>query len=404
MDSFNPFTPEGLADPYAQYRRYREQDPIHYSEKLRTWVTFRYDDTYTFFKDDTRLSIDRTAARKFNGPRASSQPGRSRSIQIDPPEHTSFRRLVMSQVTPRVRAFGPAIDAIVERYLDQAQAEVARQAAVVQASEGAVDLLEEFAYPLPVTVIAELMGVPQEERHFFQEHAREQARAQDHTYSRGGTANDAGARLAHYLEGLVERRRRAPGDDLLSGLLGAEHDGDRMTDREVVSMAAGLLFAGHETTVNLIANGMLALLRNPEELERLQGEPGLAETAVEEFLRYEPPVRFVSRTAREDFEWRGRRIEQGDSVIGLIASANRDPEIFQDPDRLDVGRDPNPHLSFGWATHFCVGANLARREAVAAIPALLERFPRMRLVEEGVAWRGSAMFRGLERLPVVVTG
>jgi hypothetical protein len=195
-------------------------------------------------------------------------------------------------------------------------------------------------------------------------------------------------------------RRGTTGDDLVRRLLAAEHHGDRLNDLEVVALCTALVFGGHETTVNLIGNGVLALLRHPEELERLRADPSLVETTLEELLRFDSPAQLISRTAKTDFTWRDKAIHAGDAVVASIGAANRDPAAFCAPDRLDVGRAPNPHLAFGLGTHVCPGAALSRLEARVAIPALLRRFPRLRLGDAPPVRRPTAVLRGLERLPV----
>jgi cytochrome P450 len=218
----------------------------------------------------------------------------------------------------------------------------------------------------------------------------------------GGEARRGLDEIGAYFYGLVEKRRGTSGGDLVRRLLDAEYHGDRLTDLEVVALCTALVFGGHETTVNLIGNGMLALLRHRDELEKLRTDDALVEPAVEELLRYDGPAQMISRTALADFDLRGKRIRAGDAVLACLGAANRDPAIFDEPDRLDVGRDPNPHLAFGLGTHFCPGAQLSRIEARAALPALLQRFPRLRLGDAPPLWRRTAVLRGLERLPVRV--
>jgi cytochrome P450 len=384
--SFDPFSPEAIADPYPLYARFRREDPVHWSEKLHSWVLFRHDDVSAFFRDDERLSSDRSKAPRFAGA-ATAGGAEIRTVATDPPEHTVVRAILNASLTPRVRGLGPRVEALVAERL----AEIA---------EPTLDLISRFAYPLPIAVIAELLGIPAQDRPQLEERSRLVARGMDRFYS-GPEASEGLRDLGAYFFQLVQERRGTAGDDLVRRLLAAEYRGDRLSDLEVVAMCTALVFGGHETTVNLLGNGTLALLRAPAELDRLRDEPALVASAVEELLRFDSPAQFISRTARVGFELRGRRIAAGDTVMAAIGSANRDPAVFPDPDRLDLGRSPNPHLAFGLGTHVCPGAALSRLEARVAFPALLRRFPNMRLAGPPV-WRRTVVLRGLERLPVRV--
>jgi cytochrome P450 len=287
------------------------------------------------------------------------------------------------------------IEAIVERLLD-------RMADLPQ-----VDVIEALAYPLPVTVISELMGVPARDNEMIKEWSRDVARALDaialpvgpEVIERGGQATEA---IAGYFRGLAEERRRRPGTDLLSGLVQAEEAGDRLSERELLATCLLLYVAGHETTVNLIGNGLLALLRHPEERRRLQADPALMPAAVEELLRYDGPVQRTGRMAAVDAEIKGVPIPTGTLVLGLTGAANRDPAQFAEPDRLDLGRDQPRHLAFGAGIHYCLGASLARLETQVAIGAMLRRFPALTLAAERLVWRPSTTLRGLDSLPVVL--
>lgn len=395
---FDPFTDEAIDNPYRLYRIFREREPIHWSEKLRSWLLFRHDDVTAFFRDDVRLSSDRTKATKFKGPRGESE--NLRTVSSDPPAHTAVRAMLTASLGPLVRSVGPRVDELIAALLP----EVARAAAAVtEATElsGEVDLIEEFAYRLPINVIAELLGVPENERDRFRESSHAVARGMDHFYS-GSDAGSGLRDMGAYFFQLMLERRGSRGDDLVRRLLGADYHGDRLSELEVVAMCTALVFAGHETTVNLIGNGVLALLGHPSELERLRAHPELIDTAIEELLRFDSPAQMISRTAACDFELRGRRIRTGDAVVAVLGAANRDPEVFEEPDLLDLGRDPNPHIAFGLGTHFCPGAILSRIEAHAALPALLRRFPALRLGDTPPRRRRTAVLRGLECLPVRV--
>ena len=394
---FDPFSAAALENPYSQYARFREEEPVHWSEKLRSWVLFRHDDVTGFFLDDEHLSSDRSKAAKFRGSARSSEIG-FRTVSTDPPVHGPVRALLNGALNPRVRTIGPRVDELIRVLLERLDGAVRRVVDYARL-EGEADLIAEFAFPLPINVIAELFGVPEEDRAQFQEWSHGVARGMDRFYSGDGVSRGL-AEMHGYFGEMVAKRRGQSGDDLIHRLLAAENRGDSFSEIEVIAMCSTLVFAGHETTVNLIGNGMLALFRNRDELERLRAEPALAEKAVEELLRFDSPAQMVSRTAVADFKIRGQSIRTGDSVLAALGSANRDPEAFPDPDRLDVGRHPNDHLAFGLGIHFCPGAVLSRIEVRAAIPALLARFPRIRQGAAPHRWRPTAVLRGLECLPV----
>ena len=387
--AFDPFTDAAIADPYPQYAELRARDPVHWSEKLRAWILFRHDDVAAAFRDDARFSADRRkAVRPSREGLAQDGSTGLRTISSDPPECLAVRALLNACLVPGVRAIAPRIEAIVEELLDRMD------------GQHEVDLVADFAYALPIRVIADLLDVPEPDRARFQDLSRTVARGMDRFY--GGAEAATGLReMGAYFLGLVVERKSTPGEDLVSRLLEAEHQGDRLSDLEVVAMCTALVFGGHETTANLIGTGMLALLRNPRALDRLREEPKIAPSAIEELLRYESPPQFMSRVVGQDHALRGRTLRTGESVLLGIGAANRDRAAFDDPDRLDVARTPNPHLAFGLGTHFCPGAQLSRLEARAAIPALVQRFPRLRLGGDPV-WRRTMILRGLERLPVLV--
>ncbi len=390
--SFNPFTAEAIADPYPQYAELRAGDPIHWSDKLRGWVVFRYDDVAAFFRDDERLSSDRTAAAKFRGPLPPSGGLKLRTVASDPPDHDPVRAMLNAALAARVRTIGPRLEALIATLLDDIAARVG--------VAGEFDLVAALAYPLPITIIADLLDIPAPDRDQFQMWSQAIARGMDRFYS-GGAAAEGLRELGAYFVQLLGARQ-ATGDNLMGDLMAAEYRGDRLAPLEVVALCTALVFGGHETTVNLLGNGVLALLRDPPALAALRAEPALIAPAVEELLRYDSPAQFISRTARVDFAWRGRAIRAGDAVLAALGSANRDPAAFTAPDHLDLRRTPNPHMAFGLGTHFCPGAQLTRIEARAAISALLRRFPRLRLSDQPPVRRQTAVLRGLERLPVRV--
>jgi hypothetical protein len=380
--TYNPFLPEMIADPYPVYRRLREDDPVHYSDVVRAWVLTRYRDVVAAIADP-RFSADRSAARKFKGPRR-SRPG---TFLTDPPQHTRIRTLVNKAFTQKlVASMRERVEAVVSELLDEISV------------RDEVDLIDEFAYVLPMTVITEIIGAPASDHSMFQHWGRVFAGAQDHTYS-GRSETNVGPDMARYFAELVPQRRVAPRDGLVNALLEVTDGNDRLSDEEVIEVLCGLLFAGHETTVNLIGNGMLSLLRHPDQLARVR-DADADRTCVEELLRYESPAQIIARTVAEDLEWDGRSLRRGDAVVLLMGAANRDPEMFTDPEALDVERNPNPHVAFGHGPHFCLGAQLSRLEGRVALPALVRRFPRMQLAREEPDWRPTAVLRGLSSLRV----
>lgn len=391
---FDPFTPTAIEDPYPQYAWFRAHEPVTFSEKLRSWVLFRHDDVSAFFRDDARLSSERAPNGRGRPPETLDL----RTVSSDPPAHTPVRAILVASLTPAVRTVAPAIDGLVTALLARVEAAVAR---VVDRTHlaGEVDLIAEFAYPLPIRVIAELLGVPDDDRERFQEWSRAVARGMDRFFS-GNEASQGLRDIGAYFLGLVLERRGSTGDDLVRRILGADFRGERLTDLEVVALCTALVFGGHETTVNLIGSGVLALLRDEDARARLRHDPGLVPTAIEELLRFDSPAQLVSRTARIDFTLRARHIRAGDRILAAVGAANRDPEVFTVPDRLDLARNPNPHLAFGLGTHLCPGAQLSRLEARAAIPALLRRFPAMRPGSTPPVRRPTAVLRGLESLPL----
>jgi cytochrome P450 len=286
----------------------------------------------------------------------------------------------------------PRIQEIVDGLLDTA------------AAAGEVDAIADFAYPLPITVIAELLGVEPERREFFRQASVKIAvalgpiRGMDLAIK----AFEGRSELMQYFDELIQRRRADPQPGLVTALVQAEDRGDLLDHGELLAMMLLLLVGGHETTVNLIGNGLLALLRHPEQLESLRTTQGIEAQAVEELLRYDSSVQYSGRVAREDVTLGETSIRAGDRVRAMIAAANRDPDIFADADALDLTRNPNPHLAFGAGVHFCLGANLARLEAQFALPTLVRRFPRLRLAGQELRWRPAPVLRGLEALPVAL--
>jgi cytochrome P450 len=371
--------PAFIADPYPTWARIRSGDPVHWSDRHRSWFLTRHADVEAFFADPA-LTADRARAAKASwvGPRT------TRSIGSDPPEHTAVRRLAQRGFTAReVEVLRPRIEAMVDRLLDRI--------------DGGFDLIADFAYPLPITVIAELFGVPEADRPQFSDWSRQMAEGMDRFYKKDKTFGGEG--MGQYVASLVAERTRQPGDDLISRMLEAEDD-DALTPSEVTQLCTLLVFAGHETTTNLIGNGLLALLGAPEQLDALRrADTAGVRTAVEELLRYDSPAQMINRAAIAPTTIGGVDVAAGDSVVAVLGAANRDPARFERADALDVTRHPNPHLAFGQGPHFCLGAALSRREAQIAVPALLAHFRDLRLAAPPT-WRPTAVLRGLESLPL----
>jgi cytochrome P450 len=390
---FNPLLPEFHADPYPFYRRLRERDPVHQTP-MGFWVLTRYDDCVAVLRDARfgREEFQQMLAAVYGGEDSDRLP---RSMLFrDPPDHTRLRGLVSKAFTPRtIEVMREHIQEIVDRLLDRALA------------RGGMDVIEDLAYPLPVTVICEMLGVPVDDHASIRGWSADIARSLDaiglpadpSIAERGRAARRA---LADYFRALLPVRRAQPQADLLSGLLAAEEQGDKLTEPEVVAMCLLLFIAGHETTVNLIGNGTLALLRHPDQLARLQADPTLVPNAIEELLRYDSPVQRTARITTADVELAGHAIGKGAMVVTALGAANRDPAQFADPDRLDVTRRDVRHISFGYGIHFCLGAPLARVEGQIALGTLLRRAPGLTLAEASPEWRESSVLRGLRRLNV----
>jgi cytochrome P450 len=312
----------------------------------------------------------------------------------DPPDHTRLRSLVSRAFTPRVvEAMRPHIQEIVDGLLDR-----------LEGARG-MDVIEDLAYPLPVRVICEMLGVPIEDQDVFKEWSADIARSLDASILPAGSevitrGQESGDALREYFRSLIAVRRKQPREDLLSALIAAEEQGDKLSEPELVATCVLLLIAGHETTVNLIGNGVLALLRHPAELRALAADPALIQTGVEELLRFDGPVQRTGRLTNADVEIDGRQISKGSIVAAVIGAANRDPAHFADPDRLDVTRRENRHIAFGFGIHFCLGAPLARIEGQVAIGTLLRRWRTLKLVSDTPEWRESSVLRGLKTLPV----
>lgn len=400
MASFDPWDRSHLPNPHALYRAMRAEAPVWRGVGPVTgrpiWFFTRYDDCVAALRDprlgkdiEKHLDPDQVAEERDLEAGPLAPLGRN-MLFVDPPDHTRLRRLVAKEFTPRaIGGLEERIRAIAADLLDGL------------AGRDRIDLIADFAHPLPVTVISEMLGVPIADRERF--------RRWVDIVLRGPIGSDeqtiAGMEFIAYLNDAIESRRTTPRHDLLTALIHAEEEGDRLDHTELLAMVFLLLVAGHETTVNLVGNGTLALLRNPGELARLRAEPSLMPTAVEELLRFEGPVGVAtSRWAFEDLVYGGVTIPRGEIVIPVLLAANRDPAVFPDPDRLDVSRNPNRHIAFGTGIHLCLGAPLARLEGVIAFSALLDRFEAMELaVPVGeLEWNEDFFLRGIRSLPLDV--
>ncbi|HEY4911968.1 MAG TPA: cytochrome P450 [Methylomirabilota bacterium] len=391
---FNPLLPEFHANPYPFYRRLREADPVHLSS-FGAWILTRYDDAVMVLRDPRfgRETMGDLLEARVGG--TEERPAYTKSMLFrDPPDHTRLRSLVNRAFTPRViETMRPHIQQIVDDLLDR-----------VQGAFG-MDVIADLAYPLPVTVISEMLGVPAGDRDIFKQWSSDIARSLDAAILPAGSdviprGQEARAALGEYFRSLIAERRKDLRDDLLSGLIEAEEQGDKLSEAELLSTCVLLLIAGHETTVNLIGNGVLALLQHPDQMRVLREDPALIQTGVEELLRYDAPVQRTGRVVAADVEIGGKAISRGSIVVAVLGAANRDPAHFPDPERLDVTRRENRHIAFGFGIHFCLGAPLARVEGQIAIGTLLRRLPRMELASAAPQWRESSILRGLTTLPV----
>jgi cytochrome P450 len=393
---FNPSSPNVIANPYPYYDRLRRVDPMHLAP-LGFYVASRHAEVSAVLRDK-RFGNDfiSRVTRRFGAERANEPAYRIMGhwmIHQEPADHARLRGLVAQAFTARrVEEMRPHIQEMVDGLIDRVEA------------QGHMDIIEDFAFPLPATVICDMLGIPVEDRAVFFESARIGGRLLDPVALTPAEMEQHNAEMltmAEYFEGLFQRRQREPGDDLTTHLVQAEQDGDKLSSEELAANIIFLFWAGHETTVNLIGNGLLALYRNPDQLQLLRDDPRLGANAIEELLRYDSSVQVTSRTALEVIDdLGGVRIEKGQPVVCLLGSANRDPAVYQDPERLDITRSNVRPLSFGGGIHYCLGAQLARIEGEIAIGTLLRRLPELRLDNiDTPAWRPTFLLRGVEKLP-----
>jgi len=396
---FDPIKePRFFSDPYPLYRHLRENDPVQRNPFFDGWSLSRYKDVVAILKDP-RYSCDERKSKRYPRLRQQmeeagvslEQENRQRSmVRMDPPDHRRLRGLVNKAFTPRaVQRLAPRIEAIASDLLDKA------------ADRGEMDFMRDFAGPLPVIVIAEMLGIPAED------HGRFKQWSDDAISSLGvASAEDrrrtkkASEELMAYLREIADQRRKQPREDLITGLLQAEEQGDRLTWDEFFSTVFLLLVAGNETSTNMLGNGLLALLRQPEQFALLRARPELAESAVEEILRWNCPVVLTTRFPKEDIAFGDALFKKGETVVCLFASANHDPEMFPQPERFDIARAENKHLAFGLGIHFCLGAPLARLEGRIAFNLLAQRFSNMKLATDELQWVRNTAIRGLKALPI----
>jgi cytochrome P450 len=398
--------PGFVSNPYKHYRWLRERHPVRRDPLAPVWVVTRYADVLTTLRDPRYKKdpfgpqrLPKLVREQLDVPRAEAVRSSRESISmlfLDPPEHTRVRGLFARAFTPRtLESLKPRVQLITDKWLDR----------VEKRGDGRMDLIADLAYPLPVTVIAELLGFPPEDYERMKQWSDALAAALGLNPSAGQQERSGRAReeIRAYFDDIAAKLRKHPADNLISRLLAVSEEaggerGEGLSSDELFANAVLLLAAGHETTTNLIGNGMLALLRHPDQLKLLRDDPSLTAGAVEELLRYDSPVQITSRVAGEDMTLAGEPLRRGDILLGLIGAANRDPAQFPDPDRLDVRRPDNKHLAFGSGPHFCLGAALARMEAETAIRTLLARYPSLRLEKQKLSWHTGLTFRGVKSL------
>ena len=396
--------PATNADPFPIFAKLRESDPVHWSEPMKAWVVTRYDDVKAIALNNAEVSANRLA------PFFAAVPETRRSSYVslmmylgtwmvfrDPPDHTRLRRLFTKAFTSRsLDLLKPGIRGIVDLLLDDMEAR--------EKAGRTVDWIADFSYPLPAFVIMDLLGVPRADLTRVKVWSDEIALFIGSSQTSPGKYEraEAGARaMAGYFRDIVAERGQEPRNDMISQMVAARDEKGAMTEDEVIATCILMLFAGHETTTNLLGNGLYYTMRFRDQWERLTAEPGLIEPAIEEWLRYDGPLSALVRVVLRDIEFSGKRLRAGQRVFAFTNSANRDGAQFRDPDRFDIARTPNPHLTFGHGIHFCIGAPLARLEGAIAIRRLAERFPRIRLAGDGPpSWSDSLFLRGIVSLPV----
>jgi hypothetical protein len=398
LSLYHLLDPEVLANPYPLYERLRSEDPVHWDPYLHAWVVTRYADVATVFQ---RMSAARTPSPARLAELGLEQLGPIAKVMVrqmlflDPPEHSRVRGLAAAAFTPRrVERLRAHIQDISDRLVGS----------VIRS--GRMEVMADIANPLPAIVTAEMFGIPTDDHVMLKDWSQDFAEMLgnfQHNPGRTSRVLASVEAMTTYFSKAVRRQPTQPTDGLINALTTAEVDGDRLTEEEVVANLIVTMVGGQETTTNLIGNGILTLLRNPEQMERLRRDLSVMPSAVEELLRYESPSQHTARLAPADLELGGKAIKKRDAVIAVMGAANRDPERFPDPDRLDIGRQDNRHMAFAWASHFCFGAPLARIEGQIVLTTLLQRMPEMQLTSAPINWRANLGLRGLTALPVEFT-
>ena len=394
------FTPDVIADPYAYYGRLRDEDPVHWNDAYALWVITRHDDvtwmtrhnelfSSAVFRNDPKPAypaIDESDLGLYEYVRNYQA---DQFIQHDRPEHLDMRKIVHGYFTPKaMESWRPFVVNAVKELLDAAE------------EKGSMDVMRDLATPLPVLVIAQMMGVPAEDRPYVRQLAEKLLYIGRGEYDRMPILTDGMKGMVEYVSPLVDERIVRPGDDFISVLASGEKKGV-FTRHQVLVNTSLLLLAGHETTINLICNGTLAFIQHPDQWALYKQDPvGRAKWATEECLRYDAPVKSIQRLASQDIEVRGKVMEKNDRIRWFISSANRDPNVFADPEKFDITRQPNPHVAFGNGVHHCLGATLARVEGQEVFKALAERFPDLQVATEQLDYQPSITFRSLKSLPV----
>jgi pimeloyl-[acyl-carrier protein] synthase len=395
LSLYHLLDPAVVVNPYPLYRRLQTEDPVHWDPYLHAWIVTRYADVVTVLhrcSAQRQPSPEQLTALELSELNPIAQVLVRQMLFLDPPAHTRVRALAAAAFTPaRVEALRAHIQEITDNLVD----------AVLPA--GRMDVIADLADALPATVTAELMGVPVADRDQLKTWSKDFSEMLgnfQHNPGRAAVMLTTVEGMTAYFRARIREQEYQPRTGVLHALMTAEVDGDRLSEEEVIANAIITMTGGQETTTNLIGNGLLSLLRHPDTLERLRADPSLVPAAVEELLRYESPIQYTARLAPTDLELRGAPIRGRQAVIAVLGAANRDPERFPDPDVLDIARQDNRHLAFGWAAHYCFGAPLARIEAQIAFSTILRRLNNVALAPEPLVWRRNAGFRGLETLPV----
>lgn len=387
--------PEVLANPYPLYRTLRSEDPVHWDRFLHTWVVTRYPDVMNVlhsFSADRTPTPEQLTAMGLSALNPIAKVMVKQMLFMDAPAHTRLRGLASAAFTPgKVEVLRGHIQEIADNLLDRVQ------------TRGRMDIIADFAAPMPAIVTAEMLGVPTEDHADLKKWSADFAEMLgnfQHNPDRIPRVLESTNNLTTYFQAAIGKARQHPREGLVHSFMTAEINGDRLTDEEIVANCIVVLVGGQETTTNLIGNGLLTLMRNPEQLAQLRGDPSLIPSAVEELLRYESPSQHTGRIARADVQIGDKQIRKGQAVMAIMAAANRDPERFPDPDRLILDRSDNKHLAFGWSSHFCFGAPLARMEGQIAFETIVRRLPNLEATPEPLTWRNNSGLRGLTALPV----